>query len=116
LRVSAWLRRKSAEEAGDNSQSAKLAQSLLQRDVCFLHDPREFSGGSGEIRTHEPLAGLLVFKTSALNRSATLPFAGAALRLYGPAAPLKAAGRAQAGRNSSIVIRSAGDLFTLDHE
>ena len=31
------------------------------------------SGGSGEIRTHEGLAPLPVFKTGAFNRSATLP-------------------------------------------
>ena len=31
------------------------------------------NGGSGEIRTHEGLAPLPVFKTGAFNRSATLP-------------------------------------------
>jgi hypothetical protein len=31
-------------------------------------------GGRGEIRTHETLARLPVFKTGALNHSATLPF------------------------------------------
>jgi hypothetical protein len=31
-------------------------------------------GGSGEIRTHEGLSSSLVFKTSAFNRSATLPY------------------------------------------
>ncbi len=31
-------------------------------------------GGSGEIRTHGRVAPSLVFKTSALNRSATLPY------------------------------------------
>ena len=30
-------------------------------------------GGRGEIRTHDTLAGMPVFKTGALNRSATLP-------------------------------------------
>ena len=33
-----------------------------------------FGGGWGGIRTHETLARLLVFKTSAFNRSATHPF------------------------------------------
>ncbi len=33
----------------------------------------EPNGGSGEIRTHEGLAPLPVFKTGAFNRSATLP-------------------------------------------
>ncbi len=31
-------------------------------------------GGSGEIRTHGRVAPTAVFKTAALNRSATLPF------------------------------------------
>jgi hypothetical protein len=34
---------------------------------------KQCSGGSGEIRTHGGLSSSLVFKTSALNRSATLP-------------------------------------------
>src|ERR1700686_237233 len=33
----------------------------------------ETIGGRGEIRTHETLTGLPVFKTGALNHSATLP-------------------------------------------
>jgi hypothetical protein len=33
-------------------------------------------GGSGEIRTHERLATLPVFKTGAFNHSATLPYSG----------------------------------------
>src|ERR1700719_2342400 len=36
-------------------------------------DERRCCGGRGEIRTHETLAGLPVFKTGALNHSATLP-------------------------------------------
>jgi hypothetical protein len=32
-----------------------------------------YSGGRGGIRTHEGLAPLAVFKTAALNHSATLP-------------------------------------------
>ena len=32
-----------------------------------------FNGGEGGIRTHERVAPLLVFKTSAFNRSATSP-------------------------------------------
>ena len=32
-----------------------------------------YSGGEGGIRTHERVAPLLVFKTSAFNRSATSP-------------------------------------------
>ena len=34
---------------------------------------RLVSGGRGEIRTHETLAGLTVFKTVAIDHSATLP-------------------------------------------
>jgi hypothetical protein len=33
----------------------------------------QFSGGRGGIRTHGTLAGTPVFKTGALNHSATLP-------------------------------------------
>ena len=33
----------------------------------------DYSGGEGGIRTHERVAPLLVFKTSAFNRSATSP-------------------------------------------
>ena len=33
----------------------------------------EYNGGEGGIRTHERVAPLLVFKTSAFNRSATSP-------------------------------------------
>ena len=33
----------------------------------------KFDGGEGGIRTHERVAPLLVFKTSAFNRSATSP-------------------------------------------
>jgi hypothetical protein len=36
-------------------------------------------GGRGEIRTHETLSRLPVFKTGALNHSATLPRSGLAL-------------------------------------
>ena len=38
------------------------------------------NGGSGEIRTHERVAPSLVFKTSAFNRSATLPSKGNSMR------------------------------------
>ena len=38
----------------------------------FLRDSK-FDGGEGGIRTHERVAPLLVFKTSAFNRSATSP-------------------------------------------
>ena len=37
--------------------------------LCFI----AFSGGEGEIRTHEPRKGPPVFKTGAFNRSATSP-------------------------------------------
>ncbi len=40
---------------------------------------QEFYGGEGEIRTHETLSGSAVFKTAAINRSATSP---RLLRLY----------------------------------
>ncbi len=42
-----------------------------------------YSGGEGGIRTHEPREGSPVFKTGAINRSATSPFGPAARGLYG---------------------------------
>lgn len=39
-------------------------------------------GGSGGIRTHERVAPLLVFKTSAFNHSATLPYRFSGLAAY----------------------------------
>jgi hypothetical protein len=40
----------------------------------------EKSGGEGEIRTHETREGLTVFKTVAINRSATSPIGFSTLR------------------------------------
>jgi hypothetical protein len=39
--------------------------------LCLV--ARLSDGGRGEIRTHDTLAGMPVFKTGALNHSATLP-------------------------------------------
>jgi hypothetical protein len=48
---------------------------LVRKCPCF--------GGEGGIRTHEPREGSPVFKTGAINRSATSPVhAGAAVELY----------------------------------
>ncbi len=44
------------------------------KSPCFKQGLLEF-GGSGEIRTHGGLTPSSVFKTGALNRSATLPCA-----------------------------------------
>ena len=48
-----------------------------QSEKKTLDDQGSFSifGGSGEIRTHGGLTPSSVFKTGALNRSATLPMA-----------------------------------------
>ena len=45
----------------------KIQVSLLSLDSFSV------SGGGGEIRTHGPFKGSTVFKTAALNRSATPP-------------------------------------------
>lgn len=50
----------------------RCTHSVLARGMCPVG--RSELGGSGGIRTHERLAPLLVFKTSAFNHSATLPF------------------------------------------
>jgi|SRR5580704_9447710 hypothetical protein len=55
-----------------------------RRQIMMSPDERERRrkrgiGGRGEIRTHETLSRLPVFKTGALNHSATLPRSGLAL-------------------------------------
>ena len=47
----------------------KLKKTLSQKFLKILN----YNGGEGGIRTHERVAPLLVFKTSAFNRSATSP-------------------------------------------
>ena len=47
----------------------KLKKIKLQKYLKILN----YNGGEGGIRTHERVAPLLVFKTSAFNRSATSP-------------------------------------------
>ena len=47
----------------------KLIKMKLQKYLKILN----YNGGEGGIRTHERVAPLLVFKTSAFNRSATSP-------------------------------------------
>src|SRR5688572_5358439 len=59
-------------------------------------------GGGGRIRTHENLAALLVFKTSAFNHSATPPSKARILTIAG--APVHPAGRA-AVRNGYSLAR-----------
>ena len=56
------------------ARSAAITKRRLhvrQYGPNYLKDNK--SGGRGEIRTHERLATLPVFKTGALNHSATLP-------------------------------------------
>ena len=57
------------------AHSTAVAQASVNRTVF---------GGSGEIRTHERVAPLPVFKTGALNRSATLPKGGFCRVFVGP--------------------------------
>ena len=47
----------------------KSKKTLFQKFLKILN----YNGGEGGIRTHERVAPLLVFKTSAFNRSATSP-------------------------------------------
>jgi hypothetical protein len=46
---------------------------LPTKNMCKSLILKEIIGGRGEIRTHGGLAPTTVFKTVALNRSATLP-------------------------------------------
>ena len=55
--------------AGDRGDQKRI--QFLNR--LFLKILNRIFGGRGEIRTHERLAPLPVFKTGALNHSATLP-------------------------------------------
>ena len=48
----------------------------IVRDVIFVREPAEI-GGQGGIRTHGELAPTAVFKTAALNHSATCPMPAA---------------------------------------
>ncbi len=52
------------------AQGYRVSDVLMRplRDINF-----SIFGGRGGIRTHETLAGLAVFKTTALNHYATLP-------------------------------------------
>jgi hypothetical protein len=47
----------------------------LQKTLVSNHESGLARGGRGGIRTHGALAGTPVFKTGALNHSATLPSA-----------------------------------------
>ena len=50
-------------------QTIELIKILFHQSLKNIR----FNGGEGGIRTHERVAPLLVFKTSAFNRSATSP-------------------------------------------
>ena len=51
----------------------KLIKKLMKIRYPVYLKILKFNGGEGGIRTHERVAPLLVFKTSAFNRSATSP-------------------------------------------
>ena len=60
-------------EVGTEFMSMRdIGRSLLNHDAWVRADVRG-TGGRGGIRTHGTLAGTPVFKTGALNHSATLP-------------------------------------------
>ena len=50
-----------------------LRKILIKMKFLRFSKILKFNGGEGGIRTHERVAPLLVFKTSAFNRSATSP-------------------------------------------
>jgi hypothetical protein len=49
-------------------------RGVAQKNKGRFRAPEKIIGGSGEIRTHGGRKSSSVFKTGALNRSATLPF------------------------------------------
>ena len=54
-------------QSKDGEKKMKITKFLIYLKIL------KFNGGEGGIRTHERVAPLLVFKTSAFNRSATSP-------------------------------------------
>src|SRR5688572_21419962 len=72
---------------------------------------RDDKSGPGEIRTHETLAGLPVFKTGAFNRSATGPCARGRRRCSGSMEVRKP--RLQDGNAVSDVLIDGGDASVL---
>ena len=50
----------------------KIDENIDKNSIAKIFKILRFNGGEGGIRTHERVAPLLVFKTSAFNRSATL--------------------------------------------
>ena len=56
-----------------NLLPSRLPTLLLYKKRGVIVNPSWYDGGEDEIRTHEGLSPLLVFKTSAFNRSATSP-------------------------------------------
>ena len=50
-----------------------IDRDLEKNKISLILKTLSFNGGEGGIRTHERVAPLLVFKTSAFNRSATSP-------------------------------------------
>ena len=58
----------------DNPFSTRLSPMSCVRGVTYVSGlDKQHAGGRGGIRTHGTLAGTPVFKTGALNHSATLP-------------------------------------------
>ena len=49
-------------------------KSIDKNKISVFLKSTKYNGGEGGIRTHERVAPLLVFKTSAFNRSATSPY------------------------------------------
>ena len=52
----------------------EIKKDIDKNKISKIFKNLKFNGGEGGIRTHERVAPLLVFKTSAFNRSATSPY------------------------------------------
>lgn len=59
------------------AEHTDLSPLPVKTTDCRDLQPTSNRGGEGEIRTHEPGEGSPVFKTGAINRSATSPWASA---------------------------------------
>src|SRR6058998_4085591 len=79
------------------SAGASLLSDIVMASVA--------AGGSGEIRTHGWVPPSLVFKTSALNHSATLPHGKARIVVVGPRKNRRQTGRRLPSHDTWITSR-----------
>lgn len=86
-----------------------ILQGLLLWCVAYFTPSLRLSGGSGEIRTHGGRKPSTVFKTVALNRSATLPLKRcASYEIFSVLSRLQQ-------HFLGVLQRGSGNVFTAKH-